>query len=765
MIIDASTLCMVTAVSWVLFVNGKFSDASDTYPFGDPRRCLSNVDKGVNILEVLPGSGWDNLQNTETGMVLAHNFSKCRMTEDQRYIIPDSILVFILKTYLWQAKADEVYSSKSGLSVTARGINVDSHYDGEYDISGLFCAEKRDVGTKNNEDVSITKRVQRRYVGYRAVMQPDMPLSSRFRLRLRTIAEYVHAGQVRQARYASQQLVREFGTHVISGVEAGTVWIQDDSISNEVLNISSQAKPSASISPSLSITTNISNVQLNVSDHTRTQLRTNTSTINNSTVSWMRSFGGSPVAHPNMSEEEWVQSFSNNLVAVDRTGEPLDSLVQAETLPELPPDTVLQLNSLVKEAIQTYYKINTYPGCTDINAANYSPQANADDGSCQKLGQHQTRNTTIRFGGVYQTCNASGDYDSSRDLCSGLRQINPSTGFTSCPAGYETIPLHRNIVQHSQTVQTCEPCWMGIFKCCQDVVKLATVESDAFWCSYVSYNISKKHDLDDPFKENDVEFDEPEEPTFPGFLFGGTFTSKVPNLLTSAKTCPRGFLPLSVGEDISICVSDGGHEATSQAVKFAGFFSCSAGNPLSVRYTTLNSPLLLHTYSRGPTAWPKQCPSGYSPYMTAIMMEDGCEIYHCIQPRTGSRSTPHKLRRPPFAPATSVKGPMQIKNTLLLKTEHPERKSPHVEEQERKPINIQAPRSGYIHPDDVQNQKTGNTVLILTLDSSNIVTVIAYLGLSVSLLLIMFFVSAKLKKRRAHEQSINQHYSELYAKS
>ncbi|KAK3780565.1 hypothetical protein RRG08_037505 [Elysia crispata] len=45
----------------------------------------------------------------------------------------------------------------------------------------------------------------------------------------------------------------------------------------------------------------------------------------------------------------------------------------------------------------------------------------------------------------------------------------------------------------------------------------------------------------------------------------------------------------------------------------------------------MKSPLFLHTYSRGPTAWPRQCPRGYSPYMTTVLMEDGCEIYHCIQ--------------------------------------------------------------------------------------------------------------------------------------
>ena len=64
-----------------------------------------------------------------------------------------------------------------------------------------------------------------------------------------------------------------------------------------------------------------------------------------------------------------------------------------------------------------------------------SPEANADDGSCWKREKPQGI-TTVRFGGVFQTCNSSASSDpDSRDLCSGLRQVNPSTGLASCPAG------------------------------------------------------------------------------------------------------------------------------------------------------------------------------------------------------------------------------------------------------------------------------------------------------------------------------------------
>ncbi|RUS80138.1 hypothetical protein EGW08_012095 [Elysia chlorotica] len=580
-----SNICVVTAVCFALpFVTIVFVGASEIYPLGDPRRCLGNANKGVKILDVLPGSGWDNLQNTEAGMVLGHNYSKCRTTEDQQFIIPDFSTVITLKTYLWVRNEDVIDSSTNGVSITALGVNMDSHMDGEFDISGAFSGDYRQVKTNYVQDMSITNRIQRRYVAYKTVIQPEMPLTWTFRVKLMTIAQALEAGDTRRARYDSQQLVKDYGTHVIIGVEAGTVWIQEDSISNEVLNTSSQSQPMVSITPEVSATTNISQANISMSGYTRSNDGTNTSTTNNSTVSTMRSFGGSPGTYPNMSEKDWVESFTNNLVAVDRTGEPLDSLIQAETLPDLAQGTLLQLNNLIKESIQSYYKINTYPGCTDKNAANFSPQANADDGSCWKDAPPQ-RNTTIRFGGVYQTCNVSvGTDEVSRDLCSGRRRVNPATGLPTCPEGYETVPLYRKTEQHQQVFQQCESCWLGLFNCCSDVLHPASAEILAFWCFHVSHNVSTDEDVNNPNIEtdNDLDSEDDELPEFPGFLFGGTFTSQVTNILTSAKTCSRGFLPLTLADDIHICVSDGGEEEERQAVDFAGFFSCSAGETLVI---------------------------------------------------------------------------------------------------------------------------------------------------------------------------------------
>ncbi|GFO28134.1 macrophage expressed protein [Plakobranchus ocellatus] len=81
---------------------------------------------------------------------------------------------------------------------------------------------------------------------------------------------------------------------------------------------------------------------------------------------------------------------------------------------------------------------------------------------------------------------------------------------------------------------------------------------------------------------------------------------------------------------------------------FRAFIITSHSNPLAFGHSLNSSSLMLHTYSQGPEAWPRRCPRGYSQHMTAFMIEDGCDIYHCIQPNKQEKVRFPKLRRPPF---------------------------------------------------------------------------------------------------------------------
>ncbi|GFO28136.1 macrophage expressed protein 1-like protein [Plakobranchus ocellatus] len=522
--------------------------------------------------KILPGSGWDNLRNTEAGMVLSHNFSLCRTTEDQRYLIPDWTFVLPTQTSTVNNYAEVIDNWTNYKSVTADSMNMGSEFDELFDISGRFSRDQEEAKTRMIDEKTITMRVQRRFVEYKAIADPDMPLSRTFRLRLLTIAQMLESGDAKQARcslnyitlslyclvtvlspfwslrspingrlgipiiypcghypvsgdltsrtlarfsahiiarYLSQKLVKDFGTHVIVVVEAGAVWMKEDSINEYIKSVTRYSKPLLKAVGGASLETGIGSFEFNGAGSNLDQSNFNSSYMSNRSDSTIKSFGG-------------------------------------------------DLRGMVKEAVQIYYKMNTYPGCTDRNAVNFSPQANADDGSCRRSGERPAAaNDVIRFGGVYQTCNSSDP--EADELCSGLRLINPSTGAFSCPIGYETIPLYSNVRHLYGLTRECVSCYLGMASCCQDSLKPIYVKYETFWCLFVDY-----------LHEADLI-------AFPGFAFGGTYTSHIANPVTSSKACPLFFLPLTIGEDINICVSDILDQKTSDALPFAGFFSCRAG--------------------------------------------------------------------------------------------------------------------------------------------------------------------------------------------
>ena len=51
--------------------------------------------------------------------------------------------------------------------------------------------------------------------------------------------------------------------------------------------------------------------------------------------------------------------------------------------------------------------------------------------------------------------------------------------------------------------------------------------------------------------------------------------------MTNANGCPRFFIPLYVGKDIRVCVSDDYERGGDRSVPFAAFQSCLKGNPLA----------------------------------------------------------------------------------------------------------------------------------------------------------------------------------------
>ena len=72
----------------------------------------------------------------------------------------------------------------------------------------------------------------------------------------------------------------------------------------------------------------------------------------------------------------WEESLANSMVAIDRSGFPLDYTVTIVSLPEVPSSTQRRLQKVIHSAIVRYYQVNTYKGCSDPNSRNFDYIAN-----------------------------------------------------------------------------------------------------------------------------------------------------------------------------------------------------------------------------------------------------------------------------------------------------------------------------------------------------------------------------------------------------
>ncbi|PVD24928.1 hypothetical protein C0Q70_15422 [Pomacea canaliculata] len=610
------------------------------YPVGDPRRCFEMARKnGYKMagFEVLPGFGWDNLRNVDQGQVVNFNYSQCRTTDDMRFLLPDSVSTVPVKTSSVAIFAELFTHWSNWTSTTSKSINVEAGLDlSKVAISGKFSDSFQDMKSKAIGDKSMATRSQVRYTRYVVQLQPDSPLHPTFRGRLLDIAAAHQLNQTKMARYLSQLLVRDFGTHVVTRAEAGATLVQVDHLKEDW--VTKYADQKSSILAAASVTL-FSVFHMSVSYGTSTDNSFTTSYQTNRTSSVVKTMGGPSYRPSNFTPDAWAVLVDGDLVAVDRAGDPLHFIVTSTALPELPASTLAQVAGSVQEAVDAYYSFNTIPGCMNPSSPNFAPAANIEDGSCHPIVSNMT------FGGVFQTCTMSPNSNDG-DLCQGMSQVNPLTGTYSCPPNYQPVLLHSDTMQTSRSVHSCHSCWL-FFHCCHDDYYHSEGTYSMYWCA-----------ASGPI------------PDHTGYLFGGLYTSHVANGVTQSMSCPPTFFALKLGSglDLHVCVSDDFELGTENAVPFAGFISCAAGNPLVVggkpgsEKSLQASHNLRSFFQDKPSSWPKRCPDNYSKHLATI--DGGCQIDYCVQ--TGALAGPvlPPVKRPPFMPSPAL--PPPDKDTLIV---------------------------------------------------------------------------------------------------
>lgn len=457
---------------------------------------------------------------------------------------------------------------------------------------------------------------------YKVKAFPDFALDVRFAQQAKEIADAIENNQTKNADYLSEKMVLEFGTHVITSVDAGATLVEEDYLTAKYVSDATSQSSSITAQAGLNF---FDKLKFDISSQTAQQSSILKGYQSNIQYSIIQSHGGGIPFYPGMTLQKWQESTRNNLVAIDRSGMPLQYFINTNTFPDLPQPTVRKVSRSVRQAIDRYYKVNTRPGCVDINSNNFNFQANIDDKSCDGPV------TNLSFGGVYQVCvPLSSD---AGPLCDALAQKNPNTGDFSCRAPYTPTLLRSERRQQSYTTYDCRDqtrhCgFLGWSRChsriCQDNYHVRSATINTYWCSV---NKGKA-------------------PENSGYLFGGIYSPSLINPLTNSKSCPANFIPLKfLSDGQMICISNEYEAATRFSVAFGGLFSCQSTNPLAQSK--------------------QRCPPQFSQHLAAV--SDGCEILYCVQSGlfTGGELLPVHL--PPFTSSPLIS--LQATNTVMVLTE------------------------------------------------------------------------------------------------
>ncbi|XP_071143413.1 macrophage-expressed gene 1 protein-like [Mytilus edulis] len=604
-----------------------------------PEECFKTLTDTKQIFEVLPGVGWDNLQNTEQYRVLDISYNECQTTADRKFLVPDGFTVEPVKTSEISIFADTFSTHNSFTSATSASVNKqfcasDSTLFEKSQISGSYSNDAQFSVNKQLETDSTLVRVTANFPRYRITIKEDAPLDPVFRRRLQKIAAMLDTNQDQMATFESELLTRDYGTHVLSDVLVGGLLVKNDYIikSSESTTVSASDRSSMNFQAGQSFNKFFFKKGAEGRSFTQNNSKSATDTekyANSLQYSKVTTYGGPVFNMGQFSMDNWEKGLESNLVAIDRRGQSLFDFINPYTLPEMSPTTVFKVENLVLMSSSGYYKHNSVYGCTDPKAINFNSKANIDDGTCG------LKSDSFSIGGFFQTCEEGDGH-----LCDHFSFVNPRTNQYSCPAGYRTVRLWKAYKSYGAI---CRDMKVKSLSCSflnsKNINEYTELEYSVYWCS------------------PNAPQGQPAQSA--GFLFGGMWNPSFQNNpVTGGNYCPSGFSEITLGVDLHLCYGNDVAANRLKAVTFGGLFSSMSGNPLAGP-----SP---KNDSGDTNQYAEKCPGTFSKYLATV--DENVDIYYCSVHPKDTVFEPREAIRPPFMKRPLIK-PYDLTSAMVKMTD------------------------------------------------------------------------------------------------
>lgn len=472
------------------------------------------------------------------------------------------------------------YSSiidKSRATMDSREISV-SGGGGYGPFKGSFSGEtktvnkfKSDLNTKIVRTKGVVQQNKYRLQTY------NLNMTDGFRNRIIEISDHLDKNTPiadAHATLLADEVIRFFGTHVVSSITTGGMLVKIDSVDTTKYQTDVERSMTASASASFG---SFFHIKGSITTEHTDQQKYSSALVNSA----VQAIGGTWRTE-NWTYDNWLESLQAKPAVVEMHAGYILDYVRGSFFRDVDEQKLLRVRALMEKRLNTYLENNIYKSCNDPADPGYIVYANVYSPELCKSVE------SFHFGGMYTTSNNAG-YEVKNILTEAL----------TCPAGYEPKKFLDLSFTQSHPYRQCNGHWF--WRRCHTEYRYTTIETHTYIC-HSSQNQTQ------------------------GMYFGGVYTSSIANDYTQNKNCPEKYIKFPIYHDASksktmvVCMApfDSGEITT---LPFGGIFTSQEPNTFLTDYESVGSLTGHFT-----------CPNGFERH--PIQASPIAEVTYCI--KTGS---------------------------------------------------------------------------------------------------------------------------------